>query len=395
MRLLAVVLLLLAAAPAAHAHTRSESFSSWRYEGTRAAGVFQVDARRATQLVRNPDEAARLPDLLAARLPDGVFLKQDAAPCVRGPVRPLTAAAGQVRAEMAFTCPKPLATDAADLSVTVFDSVSQAHVHYARVERPEGAEEAILAGGRGTLRIGGPHAAQPQRLTDFIVLGFEHVLSGLDHIAFLLALTLLAGRPWAAVLAATGFTLGHSVTLALVAAGWLRPDTAAIEALIGFTVAFAGGEALAARIGASRRLALIGAAGVALLPVAAWLIGREAPIWPVFLGAGLFAACSAGAGLSGSRRMAPVLAAAFGLIHGAGFAGPLVEMELQKGRLLTAILGFNIGVEAAQLVALSGFALVALAVMRFPPIFRQRAFVTAASLLGLVGTFWFVSRSLG
>ena len=393
MRWLFAVLLLLAATPAA-AHTRSESFSSWRYADREASGVFQVDARRATQLVRGPDEAADLPAVLATRLAQGVMLSQGGQLCAAQPPRALTAATGQLRAEIAFACPRPLETDVAELSVRVFEDVSQAHVHYARVERPEGPHEAVLTAG-SRLQVGGPEAANPQRLMEFVRLGFEHVLSGLDHLAFLLALTLLAGRPLAAVVAATGFTLGHSLTLGLVAAGVLQPDTAAIEALIGFTVAFAGGEALAARIGPDRRLALIGAAAIAALPLAAWLLGREAPAWPVFAGAGLFAACAAGAGLSGSRRMAPVLAAAFGLIHGAGFAGPLVGMELPRGRLVTAILGFNLGVEAAQLAALAAFAVVALALTRTAPVVRERAFVAATAALGLVGTFWFVSRSLG
>lgn len=93
--------------------------------------------------------------------------------------------------------------------------------------------------------------------------------------------------------------------------------------------------------------------------------------------------------------MAPVLAAAFGLIHGAGFAGPLIELELPQNRLLPAILGFNIGVEAAQLLALSVFALAGWLLARTSPRLRSGALIAATTALSVLGTYWFVSRSLG
>ncbi len=390
-------LLLALAMPAlANAHSRSESYSSWRVQDQKLIGVVQVDALRATQLITDPAQTQDLQGLLAGQVLTTVSAKQGRLDCHRDLVRPLNAAIGQLRSEIILTCPRALAQVPATLTIGVFGAVSFSHVHYARVLAPNGqVSETVLSQGHRTVLVGGPAKIQPSSLFDFMRLGLIHVLSGPDHLAFLLALTLLAGRPLLAIGAATGFTLGHSLTLALVTIGALQPAYSAIEALIGFTVVFAAGEALAARYGASRRLSLIGAGAILLIPLTATVLKLGPPPWPVFVGAALFAACAPGSGLSGSRRMAPVLAAAFGLIHGAGFAGPLLELDLPQNRLLPAILGFNIGVEAAQLLALAGFALFGLLLARTSPRIRSGAFIAATTVLSGLGVYWFVSRSLG
>jgi hypothetical protein len=389
-------LLLLASPGQSQAHSRSESYSSWRIQDQKLIGIVQVDALRATQLITDPVQTQDLQGLLAGQVQSTVSAQQGGRACHQDTVRPLSAAVGQLRSEIILTCPQPLAQVPASLTIGVFGAVSLSHVHYARIQAPDGqVSETVLSQGHRVVEVGGPAKVQPSSLVDFIRLGLIHVLSGLDHIAFLLALTLLAGRPLLAIGAATGFTLGHSLTLALVTIGALQPQYSAIEALIGFTVVFAAGEALAARYGPSLKLSLMGASLILLIPLVAWALRLSALSWPVFVGAALFAACAAGSGLSGSRRMAPILAAAFGLIHGAGFAGPLIELELPQNRLLPAILGFNIGVEAAQLLALSVFALVGWLLARTSPRLRSGALIAATTALSVLGTYWFVSRSLG
>ena len=94
-----------------------------------------------------------------------------------------------------------------------------------------------------------------------------------------------------------------------------------------------------------------------------------------------------------ARRLTPLLAALFGLAHGAGFAGALTALDLPRERLVGALLGFNIGVELGQLAALAGFAVIAAVIARAPPIWRDRAAqATAAALLAL-GAFWFTQRT--
>ena len=102
------------------------------------------------------------------------------------------------------------------------------------------------------------------------------------------------------------------------------------------------------------------------------LPGLSALPWAVVIGIAAFALCAGGLGGTTSRRLAPVLATAFGLAHGAGFAGALLELDIPRERLLNALLGFNLGVEAAQLLALAVIAAVAIACRRLPTAVQAR-----------------------
>ncbi len=386
-----VMLAALLALPAA-AHTRSESFSTWTVEGRDVAGVFQVASLRATQLIED-ERQTDLQILLTRHVAETVTLAQDGKRCAATKPRPLTAEPGQLRVELRFRCAKPMEADPATLTISAFRAGSPSHVHYAVVTAPGGERrEILLSSGRTDALIGGAASDAPGDFTGYVLLGLTHVLSGADHLAFLLALALLAGRPMRAALAATGFTLGHSITLGLTAAGRLHPDSGAVEALIGFTVAYAAWEALAARQPGGTRGLLVAAAMVAALPFVATLAGWATPPWPVYVGIALFAACMSQVGARGWTAV--VLAAGFGLVHGAGFAGALIELDIGRDRLLPALLGFNVGVELAQLAALSAMWVASLAIARLSPTIRERAFAFTTAGLALVGTSWFIGRSL-
>ncbi len=391
--LLGLLATLVLATPAA-AHTRSQSYSSWTAEGATLSGVFQVGAHRVTQLGEDAG-IDTLDALLASHLAQTVSVTQDGVTCLADAPSPLAAAQGNIRVELAFHCARPLVESPATVVAGAFFEVSPSHVHYARVSRAGGPAQEVLATVRShEFAVGGSASAAPTDLGAFFRLGLEHVLSGIDHLAFILALALLAGGFGRAVWAATGFTLGHSLTLGLVAAGWLRPDVASVEALIGFTVAFAAGEAFASREGAGSHVGWATLALVAAIPLVARFAGASALPWAVVIGIAAFALCAGGLGGATSRRLAPVLATAFGLAHGAGFAGALLALDIPRERLLKALLGFNLGVEAAQLLALGVIAAVAVAGSRIPPIARSRSVGYISVALFALGVYWFVGRSL-
>jgi hypothetical protein len=378
----------------ASAHTRSQSYSNWSTSGATLTGVFQVDAQRVTQL----DDRATFDTLgavLATHLAQTVHVTQAGARCAATSPQPLVAARGDVRVELVFACPRPLSGAPATITMGAFFEASPSHVHYARVSREGGEPREVLATVRShTFDAGGHAAAAPTDFAAFFDLGLEHVLSGVDHLAFLAALALLAGGLARAAWAATGFTLGHSLTLGLVALGWLRPDSRSVEALIGFTVAFAAGEAFASRAGAAPRLGWAALALVAAVPLTAKITGASMLPWAVVTGIAAFALCAGGLGGATSRRLAPLLATAFGLAHGAGFAGALLALDIPRARLLTALFGFNLGVEAAQLLALAVLAAIALCASRLPGPARRRAVDYATVSLFALGVYWFVGRSL-
>jgi hypothetical protein len=379
---------------AAQAHTASRSFSAWTADDATLTATFETDARRATQL---PEAQARadgdLAAALAAHLAGSVTVRQAGAACSASAPTPLGAEPGQIRVQLAFRCPAPIAATKTTLRVTAFLAASPTHVHYLRFDAGERHIEDALTTRRTTLTLD-PAAAAPSGFLGFVVSGAEHVLGGLDHVAFLLALALLAGRAWAAVLAATGFTIGHSITLSLVALGLIRPHEAGIEALIGFTIAFAAAEALRGKGGRNGwAMPAAAALAIAAAPLVAAVLGFAPPPLGIYLGAAVFTLAMAALPAGDARRLTPLLAALFGLAHGAGFAGALTALDLPRERLVGALLGFNLGVELGQLAALAGFALIAAVIARAPPIWRDRAAqATAAALLAL-GAFWFTQRT--
>ena len=143
----------------------------------------------------------------------------------------------------------------------------------------------------------------------YVPLGVEHILRGADHLLFILALVLLVrkGRPLFWTL--SSFTVGHSVTLALVSLGILTVPESFAELLI--------------------------AASIFLLAVV--LAGPARPL-------------SEGGWQSVVMSHPWWLAGGFGLIHGLGFAGALAELGIPQGGVATALLGFNLGIEIGQLL---------------------------------------------
>ena len=139
---------------------------------------------------------------------------------------------------------------------------------------------------------------------DYAALGIEHILSGLDHLVFVLGLVMLVrgGRPL--LYTVTAFTLGHSVTLTLATLGFVQFPTAVVELVIAGTI----------------------------------------------LALALELARPPGAPASWMRRAPWIMAFAFGLLHGLGFAGALAEVGLPQGEIPLALLTFNLGIEVGQLL---------------------------------------------
>jgi hypothetical protein len=195
-------------------------------------------------------------------------------------------------------------------------------------------------------------------LTRYLLLGVEHIFTGYDHLAFLVALLLLARRLGEVAVIVTGFTVAHSITLG-------------IPLSIAVGLAFATGLALVG-VGAPPA-ATLGGLGLFALAYFALLERIRRPV-----------------------RLRAAIAFTFGLVHGFGFAGVLAELELPAERLALALLGFNIGVEVGQLAVLMLiFPLLAGAARwRDGRAHRGLLELGSAAICGL-GLFWFVTRAYG
>jgi len=139
---------------------------------------------------------------------------------------------------------------------------------------------------------------------DYTRLGIEHILSGFDHLMFVLAITILVQSRKALIQAITAFTVAHSLTLAATVLGWLSLPSAAVETTIALSIVLACSECLRPKDSLARR--------------APWLVTF-----------------------------------AFGLLHGMGFASALIETGLPDQHVPTALLFFNVGVELGQLAAIA------------------------------------------
>jgi hydrogenase/urease accessory protein HupE len=178
-------------------------------------------------------------------------------------------------------------------------------------------------------------------------LGVEHILFGFDHLLFVLALILLVADRKKLIGAVTAFTLAHSLTLAGTTFGLIRLPSSPVEATIALSIMLVAIEIVRARTG--------GASLMAQLP------------W--------------------------VAAFGFGLLHGFGFAGALREIGIPEDAVPLALLSFNLGVEAGQLLFIAAMLAVMLAWRRLappPPAWAWRAPVYA---IGGISAFWFIERA--
>lgn len=396
-RFLLAVLVLIAAGTA-HAHTRSQSMSHWRVEGDALIGRVEADALDVTRLYALGGDAA-MEEIFRRHAGGSFTAATEAGDCTQvGEAAVAAASAGRVAAIVRFTCPAGALAGGVTLRSTLFLAVAATHLHFATLTGANASGEAVLTDSRRaasfSLTPGAAIEGAWPTFARYVPVGAAHVWVGLDHIAFILGLTLLARGLATAALAAFGFTLGHTATLALAALGILSPDSATVEALIGFTVAFVALEA--ARGGAERlnrwsaplSIGLLGLAALALLHVSVVISALS------LFGLALFAYAYP-RGFPRGAAGAPWLAAAFGLVHGCGFAGALSALDLPRPKIMAALVGFNVGVELAQIVVIAAALGVAVIWKRVaPPRLGIAPDIIAAALFAL-GAFWFVSRAIG
>jgi hypothetical protein len=394
-RLLICLLLFVCGALPAMAHTRSQSHSSWLIDG---ASVHMSFTAPDIEVARISPDGGRPGDArLLAYLAPRVGVTADGKPCLATtPPRIIAAAPGFRRAEFAFHC---AAAEDMALRSTAFVDLVPSHTNFAQIQTVSGDfSEQLLTRDAPTLDLSG--AASGRRLEDagflkFVVMGIMHIFTGIDHMSFLVGLVLISRSLRDLVFVVTGFTIGHSLTLALAVTGVVRPHAEFIDALVALTIALIGVENVGA---ATRRPGLVAmwTGGALLLMTGLRLLGFGVLPPLLLLGAGLFASnyLLVSGHLRDAGRVRLIVTLVFGLIHGFGFAADLLESRLPAGRLAELLVGFNLGVEVGQLTLVLALTLAtALLVRRGWAL--PRAIVTDVSAAGLVGlgTYWFVARS--
>jgi len=216
----------------------------------------------------------------------------------------------------------------------------------ARIERADGTSQVErLSMSNPRFTVAAP-AGTGEIAWSYLVLGVEHILGGVDHLLFVLALLLIVRGGVRIFLTITAFTVAHSITLVAASLGWVHVPGPPVEAMIALSIVFVAAEAVHG------------------------LQGRP-----------------------GITARAPwIVAFSFGLLHGLGFAGALAEVGLPQKAIPVALFMFNVGVELGQLifvaVALAAGAL--LARLRLPR--PERLQWAACYAIGAIAMFWVIER---
>ena len=181
-----------------------------------------------------------------------------------------------------------------------------------------------------------------QVIRQYLSLGFTHIVPlGLDHMLFVLGIYLLSGRARPVLLQVSAFTLAHSITLGLSLYGLVSVSPRIVEPMIAISIAYVAIE------------------NIFLQELRSWRVA---------------------------------LVFAFGLLHGLGFAGALTELGLPRSEFLTALISFNVGVEAAQLAVIgAAFLLVGLHWSQ-RDWYRRRIVIPASVAIAATAVYWTVER---
>ena len=242
-----------------------------------------------------------------------------------------------------YSCEKGLPESTLHINYPLFHSSISSLV---RIEFRDGQTRSIILDpGQAGWRIPAP-ATFASVVGDYFVLGVEHIFGGIDHLLFLAGLLYIAGTLRRILITVTGFTLAHSITLFLVALDVIRVSVPAVETVIALSIVMLACE-----------------------------IARTTLTW----------------------RRPLLVACGFGLVHGAGFAAALTETGLPQTEKLSALLFFNLGVEAGQLLII---ALVFTGLWSISRLNRSLALayenrhlrLVFSYALGIVSSFWFIER---
>ncbi len=246
---------------------------------------------------------------------------------------------GGIVFQVRYTCPE--VPSRLTIAAPFLGALAPGHRHLARVFWAGKAQAKVLDRSHATWTLdkASPTSSAAGIAWSMLKLGIEHILTGADHLVFLLGLILVGGKLRSLVGMVSAFTLAHSITLALAALSIFAPSPRLVEPAIALSIAYVGVENLFVK-DASKR----------------WRI--------TFL---------------------------FGLIHGFGFAAALREIALPRGQVPIALVSFNLGVEIGQLAVLSIILPLTL-VARRAPWFGDRGVKVLSLAIAVGGGVLFVVR---
>ncbi len=348
--LAAVSILMLAPEGLAFAHPVGVSSGEYRLVGKVLYGDIGMAGRELSRWLpaidTNHDGAIESAEIDAGRaivaraLIDGLTVHADGNACP-GSLDRAWALEGEsgVVFQVHYTC--PAVPGRLTLAMPALDALAPRHRHLARVFRSGKAQMKVLdrAHATWTLDDGSAPSSGVTLAGSMLKLGIEHILTGADHLVFLLGLILVGGTLRSLVGVVSAFTVAHSITLALSALSIFAPSPRLVEPAIALSIAYVGFDNLFVKDTTKR--------------------------WRITF--------------------------AFGLIHGFGFASALREIALPHAQLAIALVSFNLGVEVGQLAVLSIALPLTLVAIR-APWFGSRGVKILSSAIAVGGIVLFIAR---
>jgi hydrogenase/urease accessory protein HupE len=228
------------------------------------------------------------------------------------------------------------------ITFQLFFDLDPAHKHLGKVEYQGHLETFLLAAHlrQFTFDVAATHTESfVGHVWQFLRLGVAHILTGYDHILFLLALLLAGGRLRHLVKIITAFTIAHSLTLILATLGFVAPPSQVVESVIALSIIYVAVE-------------------------------------NCFM-------------TQLTRRW--IVTFVFGLVHGFGFYGILRDLQLPQQGLVVSLCAFNIGVEIGQMMIVTLCYPLLVLLARQP--WRPRVVYTLSLIIGSLGLYWFVDRA--
>jgi hypothetical protein len=367
MRRVALILLLAVWASAAEAHKPSDSYLALAVEGDHLAGQWDIALRDldfAIGLDADGNGEITWGEVKTKHREIAAYALARLAIAADGSGCPIAVAEQLIDnhsdgayAVMRFTAGCPAVPQILRIKYTLFFDVDPQHRGLLRLEQNGSTHTAVFSPDHETWQLEGRSVALDRQFLDFFRTGVWHIWTGFDHILFLCALLLPAvlefrGGRWQAVATfrrafldvasiVTAFTVAHSITLSLAVLGYIALPSRLIESAIAASVVVAALNNLYPLI--ERRL---------------WIV-----------------------------------AFAFGLVHGLGFANVLTDLALPKPALAVSLVSFNLGVEAGQLAIVAAFLPLAY-LSRRSWLYPRLALGAGSFSIAAVASLWLIERSL-
>lgn len=402
-KILLFSLILIIISKFSYAHYFSESYSNWIISDNKVSATFTILKLEATRVLQidkfqeiGQEKQLSEGEVFLEYFKPRISVLESSKECLLDNAPSLINGKDEYHTiELGYLCES---TNSIKIINNVLFDIAQSHVHLSRISINDQILEKALFYNDQTIFINDLKTKKEKSfvdsLTNFISTGMNHILTGFDHLIFLMGLIILVNNFKHLLIVITGFTLGHSVTLALVALNIVVPNTLMIEALIGFTILFIAAEYMMKEeknfipiIAILLSILTFAAISSLFLQISMTLISFVALI---LITIGYFGILR---NLENKSSFRMIITSLFGVIHGFGFGTFLFNSEFDQTNIISALFGFNLGVEIGQIIFLMIFILLNLSLIKLlKSKNHQYLMQTLMVIVSSLGFYWFIQR---